>query len=298
MVMMEETPPALETESVNCALCGSPNRVVLSRETEMLALPEPLRVAECRACGFVYTSPRLTRAAYDRYCARQEYFEAYDYDAMIDRVRKAAFQSRLERIGRTIKIGRMLDIGCATGEFLSAATQLGWQPFGVEPSAYAAKEAWRRHGLPVENTSSLAGFADGFFDVAHMSHVLEHVPDPLDTLREVNRVLRPGGVVVVEVPYELGSWLFNFDVVRGRKSTFPSIHHLSFFSPATLKRLLAQCGFEAQVASVSPKRREGRTWWTKLALTALAYVGDTLAMGENIEGYAVKRTPRKLHSMS
>src|ERR1039458_5907464 len=96
--------------------------------------------------------------------------------------------------------GRMLDVGCGDGSVLKLAQELGWNAEGVDFDAQAVNTA-RRKGLSVR----LGGLAkqrypDESFDLVLMSHVIEHVHDPLATLREVRRVLRVGGTLAVTTP--------------------------------------------------------------------------------------------------
>lgn len=107
--------------------------------------------------------------------------------------------------------GRLLEVGCATGARLALLRALGWDVQGVETSAQACRLAKALYGLRVfcgelEEVSLPAGSLDAVV----MSHVLEHVRDPVATLREARRVLRPSGVVVIETPNvaSLGRRLF------------------------------------------------------------------------------------------
>ena len=93
--------------------------------------------------------------------------------------------------------GRILDIGAGTGDFLSTAKQNGWQTIGVEPSDKAKAIALKKGVSFVEQTSELE---NNSFDVITMWHVLEHVPD-LDTqLKELKRLLKPKGTLIIAVP--------------------------------------------------------------------------------------------------
>ena len=101
---------------------------------------------------------------------------------------------------RVVPGGRYLDIGCGTGDMVAAMAKLGMEAEGVEPSEFAAAKA-RKAGLNV--TCAMlhdAKYPDSRFDSVSMFHVLEHVPDPVDIIRECKRILKPGGELVVGVP--------------------------------------------------------------------------------------------------
>jgi 2-polyprenyl-3-methyl-5-hydroxy-6-metoxy-1,4-benzoquinol methylase len=96
--------------------------------------------------------------------------------------------------------GRLLDVGCGDGARLSRMRELGWRVTGTDLDERALEPA-RRAGLDVKlGTLAEQRFASGAFDAVTLSHVIEHVPDPVETLRECRRVLAPGGVVMAVTP--------------------------------------------------------------------------------------------------
>jgi len=109
---------------------------------------------------------------------------------------------RVKRVERLRSGGRILEVGCAHGSTLYALRQTGhWQVTGVEPSAEAVAIARDAYGLELIATElNDAHLPEAFYDVVAMWDVLEHVPSPLDTLREVHRVLKPDGLLVMRVP--------------------------------------------------------------------------------------------------
>jgi len=149
--------------------------------------------------------------------------------------------ARFARLPSYVAGGRVLDVGCGNGNHLYSLRELGWQVVGVEPDAEAARYARMELGLDVRPTTlEEAGLATESVDVALMLHVLEHVPDPLRTLHEVHRILKPGGYLMVETPDVAGwparlfrSWWFHLDAPR----------HLYLFTSHTLSALLHAAGF-------------------------------------------------------
>jgi SAM-dependent methyltransferase len=135
-----------------------------------------------------------------------------------------------------VKGGRLLDIGCGNGTELYKLRALGWETYGVEPAQEASERA-RSRGLSVFTGDLMeASFPDRFFDVIRMSFVLEHLPNPKETLVEIRRILRPRGRIYLSIPNarSLLCWLFaqnwfSLDLPR----------HLFLFSPKTIGRLLS-----------------------------------------------------------
>ncbi|HLF11013.1 MAG TPA: class I SAM-dependent methyltransferase [Gammaproteobacteria bacterium] len=111
------------------------------------------------------------------------------------------WRSQISLVERELgRKGRFLDVGCGTGSALAAARGLGWDAEGVEPSESAAAAA-RARGVTVRSaTLEGAAYPAASFDLVWLSHVVEHVPDPVVLLREVARVLAPAGMAMISVP--------------------------------------------------------------------------------------------------
>lgn len=138
--------------------------------------------------------------------------------------------------------GRLLEVGFGNPSTLMTMRELGWDVVGVETDPVSVANA-RALGLDARQGALEAhAFPDASFDVVYASHVLEHVHDPLDLLRECYRVLKPGGAVVMTTP-NLASWghrRFGADWVL-----LDAPRHLMLFSPRNARALLHKAGFRA-----------------------------------------------------
>jgi SAM-dependent methyltransferase len=152
----------------------------------------------CPQCG-LYQKGRLAAAQeYDGdYCA------AYGWSSPCKSRRK--LRTATARVGRIARLlesesPRSLDVGCSLGYFVEAACRLGWDAYGVDVSGDAVRFC-RHRGLRCQIVAgAYLPYPDGYFDVLTAWHVIEHVRDVAQTLDEWARVLRPGGVLVLETP--------------------------------------------------------------------------------------------------
>ena len=136
---------------------------------------------------------------------------------------------------------RIQDVGCGGGGYLYRLKRWGWDAYGVEPSETGARQA-QNLGLNVkQGLLEEAQFEDNFFDVIRLSNVVEHLPNPKATFREIARILQPKGLVYLTVPNtrSLVFWLF-----REHWYALDATGHVISYSPRMLKVLAEATGFE------------------------------------------------------
>jgi 2-polyprenyl-3-methyl-5-hydroxy-6-metoxy-1,4-benzoquinol methylase len=201
----------------------------------------PAAYLGCATCGLAFTAGRSAgelRRLYDaEYFAEYVHGENYDGDP---RQRRWENRMRVGFVARYAQEGRLLDVGCAKGGFLAAARDAGFVVRGVEP-AEAAAAAARRLGLDV-----MVGTIDevppraNSLEVVTAWHVLEHIPEPIDTLTRLREELVPGGHLLIEVP--------NAESViaereRGAWHAAEVVHHVGQYGPRSLRALVERAGF-------------------------------------------------------
>jgi 2-polyprenyl-3-methyl-5-hydroxy-6-metoxy-1,4-benzoquinol methylase len=149
------------------------------------------------------TSPQPSLDVLGKYYESVDYISHTDskrslFEKMYHFVKSIALKNKLNLINsQQPNKGSILDIGAGTGEFLSVARQDGWKTIGVEPSDKAKAIAKNKGVSFVEQTSELESHS---FDVISMWHVLEHVPDLNQQIKELKRLLKPNGTLIIAVP--------------------------------------------------------------------------------------------------
>jgi SAM-dependent methyltransferase len=166
------------------------------------------RVVQCKTCELVFLNPM-----YEDWELAPLYPE--DYYAYQDRFQESSgtrqFLKKLLRYEVGTKDpsfdlpGKVLDVGCGSGWFLVQMRDQGWEPHGVEISEAAARIGREQANLPIFCGTLLdADFPKDFFDYVRLNHSFEHMSRPNETLREINRILKPGGRVLIGVPNHAG----------------------------------------------------------------------------------------------
>jgi SAM-dependent methyltransferase len=161
--------------------------------------------------------------------------------------RVGALLENLEKQALVEEEAQLLDVGASIGTFIHIARSNGLNAYGVEPSMHGSVSA-RSNGLIVpQGKAEALPYKNEVFDIVHAHHVFEHLEDPFIAAKEVLRVLKPGGLLFIEVPNQFDNIMFRRDIwlkrVPQRQRNIRSIHHLWFFSRKTVRKLLEQAGF-------------------------------------------------------
>lgn len=153
-------------------------------------------------------------------------------------------KSQIDRVNRHLprlqnKGEKVLDIGCGDGAFLKRAAQIGWEAWGVEPDAKATA---RLSGFKVlQGSLPNIPLPDASFDFITLSHVIEHLHDPVAALKEIHRLLKPGGQVWIATPNieSFGRRLFGATWIGIQSPT-----HLVLFNRRAMRHAFASSGFQ------------------------------------------------------
>ncbi len=220
-----------------CPLCASPQTVAqLTAPDRFHGRTKPYQLLRCVSCSLVWLADPPSRSEMGTHYGA-------DYDRTISSAAKGRdhwFAHRDELLRLKPPGGSVLDLGCATGGFLSTLRTSPWKLFGVEMSEDAAQTARSRSGAEVFVGDVLdAPFPPESFDAITCFNVFEHVYEPKEVLARVSAWLKPGGIFFTAMP--------NIDSAGARifKSYWYALElprHLYHFSPKTLSALAHSVG--------------------------------------------------------
>lgn len=145
--------------------------------------------------------------------------------------------------------GRLFDIGCGAGEFLAMCKKAGYSVYGLEVNEYLVKQVRAKEidcyfGYLKDFASDFEKKNQEPFDCVTFFEVLEHLIKPRDFLRNVNSILKPGGIAVFSVPFRERSEIF-------KMTDYPP-GHVTRWNADSLSKILADCGFETERVKIRP----------------------------------------------
>jgi 2-polyprenyl-3-methyl-5-hydroxy-6-metoxy-1,4-benzoquinol methylase len=303
-----------------CPICGEPLcPTKISSRDYLVTGDGPFDVVECPKCEYGITSPVLTDADLGRYYDATGYYEAY-YEHSGDAARGALhrLRSRYRRWSAArrydgppyelagVTPGRVLDVGCGAGDLLAHFATRGWETYGLDPGEAAVEAAARRGAKVHQGTLADQPWDEGSFQLVTFNHALEHISEPIETLRAASRLLTPGGQLAIAVP-NWACWQRRY-LFRNRWSALDLPRHLQHFSPRALTRIAAllelepvAVGTTSTTASTayslhymiagawSPGWKLWLSYGLSLPLLPVVFLGDRFGGGDAC--YAVMRRP-------
>lgn len=224
--------------SIPCPLCGREGT------HELLFVKDGFTFVRC-VCSMVYVSPQLLPDRVHELYRGEDTFYASWTDVLLSegnqRWQVPYFADMLDLLQRFTPAGDVLEIGCSIGLFLEQAQARGYRCTGLELEEQAFTHAKARGLTVYRRTLEESSFDDRSFDAVVMFGVLEHLAEPRRHLRQLRRLLRPGGVVMAVVPNVSSLAAM---VLREQSRMFSGYNHLQYFSMDTLGRMLRAEQFE------------------------------------------------------
>ena len=213
---------------------------------------------QCKNCALVSIWPRPSDLEINEMYA-DDYFVGSDKQthhmdvAYVDLLSSGDYVDGVAEIKKHCASGNILDVGCATGNFLHALKQNGFHVKGIELSTFAAEFGRKNFGIDIINkpydfTLLNKELPENYFDVILMGDVLEHFTNPTDAARLTYTILKPGGKAIIHLPGTLNlissklAFLV-YQLIGSQKTMYIPPYHLTEFSAKTARTMLQECGF-------------------------------------------------------
>ena len=274
-------------------------------DNTFLCAPGVWHLWQCTNCRSAYLDPRPTTetigTAYQKYYTHQINKSKLDYDELpwLNKQRRKIvngytnrrfgtrashanrlgaylipcfprYRRRLDREYRHLpetrpQDGTLLDLGCGNGGFLSIAKRCGWKVVGIDPDPSAVVEAQSMGHDARQGSIELLDGQHEIFDLIFMSHVTEHLHDPIGVFHKCYRLLKPGGQIWIETPNIDARGRIEFDRNwRGLEAP----RHLVLFNVKSLRKALRTIGFQTIKREIRP-------------IASLGIFKESLAIKEN-----------------
>ena len=258
-----------------CGLCGAAPAIDVWRVGRRT-------VRRCAVCGMMWSAPMPSDEELNRVYGAT-YFEKpdgrQDRDAPVGYVdyRASRFLRQWGQRGIALRLRELLqapareasptllDVGCASGQFMDVAHDYGFVVEGVERDPRAVAELRAKYRFPVA-CADFAAFSGGPYDAVAMLDVIEHLRDPFAALRHAASLVRPGGLLALAT-VDAGSWVARLLGSRNELVRRAAVgEHLWFFTRDTLTAALDRAGFEAVRVDSQATTMELGTVATRLGL--------------------------------
>lgn len=273
----------MTNQNLHCNLCGSSKFAVIFNRNQT-------QILKCLKCGLVFRSPipdftKIQEFYNKKGLIENKYFAGLKKNYNLQNPAVKLYLKELEKLKNITGPGRALDIGCAYGVFLDLAKKYGWDPHGVEISQKSSVYARKHFKIPVfSGKVEQAKFRTGSFELVTMWDLIEHLQDPLATLKEVKRILKKDGYVLILT--------INIDSLIGKLSGFSpktkdllyDRQHNYFFSSKTLAKMLKKTGFY-QIETIDTAGSQINRWQSR----KIPYI---LQIGANVLDIVAKFTKK------
>ena len=240
MVLKNKNNKSLESSRV-CFVCGSSYGIELKKQAwDLVGLGNVvIGFRICKLCGLVMQDPLVPREIVDRYYTTLSNYTNPGRKGMPTAEKITAVNNQYKLVMDYVNCkGRALQIGCSDGYTLHGFKEQGWCVLGIDPSPSAAAVAKKLWDVDVKigffETCQLSPHDK--YDVIILTHVLEHVYDPVQMLKTCNRLLSQGGCLLIEIPA-----LIRPDQWPPGYFTF---EHVNYFSKTSIKNTLTKSGFD------------------------------------------------------
>ncbi|MFH0865752.1 MAG: class I SAM-dependent methyltransferase [Bacteroidota bacterium] len=284
-----------------CKICGTQEesriigRPVLNKNFPRAA-EKNYKIVQCRNCRFYYVTPEIDLSQEEwKQLYENDYFAAANISEWQIILRASERKKRFKTIISELKTekGKFLDIGCGEGFVLKEAEKNGFEPYGVD-IAYNLAPYFSHFNFFKGNIFE-GKFPDEYFSVIYMDSVLEHMLKPMETLHELKRIIKPGGVLLLIVPNEDSlenafiRLLYSITLQSGKYGKIKPLvtpYHIQGFNGNSLRTALNKCSF----SKISIKGFGGNyTFWKAKKIGTKPYFQALLTFPVGLLSIALKK---------
>jgi len=227
-----------------CIICGSTQLEKLFDSKDFFLTKENYSLIKCRDCSLILTTPYPDESNAAAYYESQNYFSHQDRKEgtiakIYNLVKILNVKKKYQVATKNLTVGKVFDIGCGTGDFLSYSKKHAWEIFGLEPNNDARKLAEEKLQTQLLKSIEQAELKSEEIQLITLWHVLEHIYKPEELMRFIDKVLDKNGRLVVALPnYE------SYDAVYYRKywAAFDLPRHLFHFNKKSIVQLMNKHG--------------------------------------------------------
>lgn len=229
--------------SCRCIFCDSNSY----KKFEIKKFSRPFEIWECPSCGLLFQNPLPCSSELEAYYQEGYYTGknefAYQDERKNFKYSSYVWKARIKRLQKNLrtklKDKKILDIGCSFGGLLQNAKEMGLHPYGIEISDFSRKYVQKQFQIPVYKTLKEAKFQDNFFDAVTMIELIEHLDQPCDVLSECFRILKKGGLLLIQTANMQGQ-----QAIKAKENYHYFLPgHLYYFSRKNLRQKLLEIGF-------------------------------------------------------
>jgi SAM-dependent methyltransferase len=233
-----------------CPGCKSKNFPPVLKAKDHLVSGEIFQISECNECHLRFTNPIPDETEIGKYYQSQDYISHTNtsegfINKIYQLVRSVTLLNKKNLIQKAAKLraGKIMDIGCGTGEFLNMMHKAGWNVSGLEPDEGARRLANSNYQLQISPPDKLFELSENSFDVITMWHVLEHVHRLDDYMDQISKILKPDCTLFIAVPNYTS---FDANHYNHDWAAYDVPRHLYHFSPQSMIKLLDRFHFKLE----------------------------------------------------
>lgn len=229
-----------------CPWCGTASDHEYLKVQDYFLSHESFSIMECDSCHLLFTAPRPASSSLGAYYKSENYYSHQEnkhgfIPRLYEAVKTFNLKNKVNIATAGLPKGSVLDIGCGVGDFLCQMQHNDWNITGIEPDSDARAIAFNRLNRCVFTPQNYDLFDDSSFDLITMWHVLEHVEDLHFQIHELQRLLKPGGRLLLALPN-----FQSFDALHYQQywAAWDVPRHLNHFSSDTIRSIVCSLSFQ------------------------------------------------------